>query len=166
MNGFPSPHHDHTHCAEMAVQHAEKICRRRGARLTPQRAKVLEVLARGHRPMGAYEIMDALAEGGRRPAPITIYRALDFLVEQGLAHRIESRNAFIACMAGEAGHDAAVFLICRECGNVGETVPESVQDAVTAAAAAQEFRPDFTVIEIDGVCRHCTAGTAGAGAGS
>jgi Fur family transcriptional regulator, zinc uptake regulator len=157
MTVFPSPNHDHAHCADRLVRHAEAVCRRRGARLTAQRARVLEVLAQGHQPMGAYEIMDALAEDGRRPAPITVYRALDFLVAHGLAHRIESRNAFIACMAGESGHDAAVFLICRHCGNVGETLPEGVHDAVDRAAAAQGFRPDFTVIEIDGLCRHCAS---------
>lgn len=153
---FPSPNHDHSDCANRVVRHAEAVCRRRGARLTAQRARVLEVLAGGHQPMGAYEIMDTIAAGGRRPAPITIYRALDFLLEQGLIHRIESRSAYIACMAGEAGHDAAVFLICRLCDNVGETVPQGVQSAVDQAALAQGFRPDFTIIEIDGVCRHCS----------
>lgn len=160
MNVFPAPNHDHAHCADRVVRHAEAVCRRRGVRLTAQRARVLEVLAQGHQPMGAYEIMDALAADGRRPAPITVYRALDFLVAHGLAHRIESRNAFIACMAAESGHDAAVFLICRHCGNVGETLPQGVQEAVDRAAAAQGFRPDFTVIEIDGLCRHC-AGARG-----
>jgi Fur family transcriptional regulator, zinc uptake regulator len=155
MTVFPSPNHDHARCTDLIVRQAEAICRRRGARLTAQRARVLEVLAQDHRPMGAYEIMDALAEHGRRPAPITIYRALDFLVEQGLAHRIESRNAFIACMAGETDHETAVFLICRHCGNVGETVPSGLREALDAAAAAQGFAPDFTVIEIDGICRHC-----------
>ncbi len=155
MAAFPSPNHDHADCTERVIRDAEAVCRRRGARLTAQRARVLEILAQDHRPMGAYEIMDALAEDGRRPAPITVYRALDFLLEHGLVHRIESRNAFIACMAGESGHETAVFLICRHCGNVGETVPTGVRDAVNQAAAAQGFSPQFTVIEIDGICRHC-----------
>lgn len=161
MAVFPSPTHDHAHCADRIVRHAEAVCRRHGARLTAQRVRVLQVLARDHRPMGAYEIMDALAEDGRRPAPISVYRALDFLVEHGLAHRIESRNAFIACTAGEADHDTAVFLICRQCGTVGETVPSGIQEAVATIAGAQGFTPDFTVIEIDGVCRHCAQAAQG-----
>lgn len=155
MPAFPAPHHDHSDCAASVVRHAQAVCRRRGARLTAQRERVLEALAQGHQPMGAYDLMEVLAENGRRPAPITIYRALDFLVEQGLVHRIESRNAFVACMAGDAGHDAAVFLICRRCGNVGETLAEGVSNAIGRAASAQGFRPDLTVVEIDGICRHC-----------
>lgn len=162
MVEFPSPQHDHSSCARQVVRHAEAVCRHRGARLTAQRARVLEILAGGHRPMGAYDIMEVLAEDGRRPAPITVYRALDFLLEHGLVHRIESRNAFIACMVGETGHDAAVFLICRRCGNAGETVAAGLQDAVDRAAAAQGFRPQFTVIEIEGECRHCAATGGGA----
>lgn len=165
MADFPAPNHDHSHCADRIVRTARAVCRRRGARLTSQREKVLELLAQGHRPMGAYELMDAMADDGRRPAPITVYRALDFLVQQGLVHRIESRNAFIACTAGDTRHSATVFLMCRACGNVGEALAEGVGEALDAVAAANGFAPDLTVIEIDGLCRHCaqTAGAPSAG---
>ncbi|TCT11874.1 Fur family ferric uptake regulator [Tepidamorphus gemmatus] len=162
MADFPAPNHDHSHCADRIVRTARAVCRRRGARLTSQREKVLELLAQGHRPMGAYELMDAMAGDGRRPAPITVYRALDFLVQQGLVHRIESRNAFIACTAGDARHSATVFLICRACGNVGEALAEGVGEALDSVAAANGFAPDLTVIEIDGLCRHCAQTAAGA----
>ena len=84
------------------------------------RRRVLEALLASHAPLGAYELIDRLAEQGARPAPITIYRALDFLREQGLVHRIESRNAFIACVHNHASGDPVVFLICEKCGAVGE----------------------------------------------
>ncbi len=155
MADFPAPNHDHSHCSDRIVRTARAVCRRRGVRLTSQRERVLDLLAQDHRPMGAYEIMDAMAENGRRPAPITVYRALDFLVQQGLVHRIESRNAFIACTAGDTRHSATVFLICRECGTVGEALAEGVGEALDAVAAANGFLPDLTVIEIDGLCRHC-----------
>ena len=155
MVDFPNPEHDHDVCTDRVVRVAQAICRRRGVRLTSQREKVLDVLAQSHRPMGAYEIIDTMAEDGKRPAPITVYRALDFLVQQGLAHRIESRNAFVACMAGEAAHDTVVFLICRECGNVGEAIAEGVGTEIDRVAKDSGFTPDLTVVEIDGQCAHC-----------
>ena len=84
------------------------------------RRHVLEVLAASHKPLGAYEIIDRVAARGPRPAPITIYRALDFLTAQGLVHRIESRNAFLACINNHASDAPVVFLICEQCGAVGE----------------------------------------------
>ncbi|MEJ8569862.1 Fur family transcriptional regulator [Microbaculum marinum] len=157
MADFPNPEHDHDVCTDRVVRVAHAICRRRGVRLTSQRERVLDVLAQSHRPMGAYEILDTMADGGKRPAPITVYRALDFLVQQGLVHRIESRNAFVACMAGEAAHDTVVFLICRECGNVGEAIAEGVGAEIDRVATASGFAPDLTVVEIDGLCGHCAA---------
>ena len=116
---FPSPDHDHGSCATAAIAHAEELCAAREQRLTPMRRHVLETLLASHKPLGAYEIMERLADQGR-PAPITIYRALDFLRDNGLVHRIESRNAFVACVHNHAGADPVVFLICERCGAVGE----------------------------------------------
>ena len=99
--------------------HAEEFCAARGQRLTPMRRQVLQALLASHKPLGAYEIIERLAQGGRL-APITVYRALDFLRENGLVHRIESRNAFVACVHHHAGGDPVVFLICERCGTVGE----------------------------------------------
>src|SRR6476469_11113771 len=83
---FAEPGHDHAHCAETVLERADTLCRERGAKLTPVRRQVLEALAGTHQPIGAYELIERLEdEGGRRPAPITVYRALDFLLEQGLA---------------------------------------------------------------------------------
>src|SRR5215510_9106697 len=93
---FPGPDHDHDRCSSDAM--AEALCARRGQRLTPIRRKVLATLLSTHKPLGAYEIVERLALKGPRPAPITAYRALEFLRENGLVHRIESRNAFVACV--------------------------------------------------------------------
>jgi len=81
---FPTPGHDHDRCASDAIAHAEAICAARKERLTPIRRRVLEALLASHAPLGAYELIDRLAARAARPAPITIYRALDFLREQGL----------------------------------------------------------------------------------
>src|SRR5262249_11344265 len=95
---FPAPDHDHDRCSSDAMAVAEALCAQPGQRLTPTRRKVLAALRASHKPLGAYEIIDRLALKGPRLAPITAYRALEFLRENGLVHRIESRNAFIACV--------------------------------------------------------------------
>ena len=108
-----------------------------------------------HRPLGAYEVIDELAKSMPRPAPITVYRALDFLMENGLVHRIESRNAFLACAHD---HDAAAmvaFLICERCGSVGEIPAAPVAQSLNAAARATGFTPRMSVVEITGICAHC-----------
>jgi Fur family zinc uptake transcriptional regulator len=154
---FPSPDHDHERCASDAIAHAEAICAARHERLTPMRRSVLEALLASHAPLGAYELIDRLAALGGRPAPITIYRALDFLREQGLAHRIESRNAFIACVHNHPSGDPVVFLICEKCGAVGEAASAAVADTIKSASRAAGFTPRTPVIEISGICAHCTA---------
>jgi Fur family zinc uptake transcriptional regulator len=153
---FPSPDHDHDRCSADAMAHAEALCRARGQRLTPLRRQVLETLAESHRTLGAYEIMDRMAEQGPRRAPITVYRALDFLLENGLVHRIESRNAFLACIGEhEAGAGTTVFLICERCGAVGEANSAAVAETLQSAARAAGFTPKARVIEVTGVCAHC-----------
>ena len=127
--------------------------------MTPIRRHVLEVLLESHNPLGAYEIIDRAAASGARPAPITVYRALDFLRDNGLVHRIESRNAFVACVNNHASGDLVVFLLCERCGAVGEAASAAVADQLKAAARAAGFTPKTPVIEITGVCSHCRQAT-------
>jgi len=151
---FPAPDHDHGRCTSAAIAHAEMLCAARAQRLTPMRRHVLEALLGSHRPLGAYEIIERLAGHGR-PAPITVYRALDFLRDNGLVHRIESRNAFLACAHD---HDAAAmvaFLICERCGSVGEIPAATMAQSLGAAARATGFAPKLSVVEITGTCAHC-----------
>jgi Fur family zinc uptake transcriptional regulator len=155
---FPAPDHDHARCTSDAIAHAEALCAERAQRLTPMRRQVLQALLASHQPLGAYEIMDRLAGRGPRPAPITIYRALDFLLDQGLAHRIESRNAFIACIGAHDEAASTVFLICEQCGAVGEAPSQAVAGSLQAAARAAGFTPKARVIEITGTCAHCGKG--------
>jgi Fur family zinc uptake transcriptional regulator len=152
---FPPAGHDHHACAADTLARAEAICRAEGLTLSPGRRRVLVALARSHAPMGAYDLIEQLAAEGPRPAPITVYRALSFLTENGLAHRIERLNAFVAC-AGN--HDAArplVFLICDRCGQVGEVAADAVGIDLERACAPVGFRPRSAALEILGVCRHC-----------
>src|SRR5262249_58310534 len=129
----------------------------RGGGLTPTRRGGLAARPESHKPLGAYEIIDRLAPKGPRPAPITAYRALEFLRENGLVHRIESRNAFIACVHNHAAGALVVFLICERCGAVGEASSSEVTATLTSAARAAGFTPKSPVIELTGVCTHCHA---------
>jgi Fur family transcriptional regulator, zinc uptake regulator len=154
---FHAPDHDHDRCSSDAMAVAETLCAERGQRLTPIRRKVLGALLASHKPLGAYEIIDRLAPKGPRPAPITAYRALEFLRENGLVHRIESRNAFIACVHNHDAGALVVFLICERCGAVGEASSAEVTSTLTSAARAVGFTPKSPVIEISGICTHCRA---------
>jgi Fur family zinc uptake transcriptional regulator len=151
---FPAPDHDHGSCTSSALAHAEQLCAARGQRLTQMRRQVLEALLASHKPLGAYEVMDRLGSK-RRPAPISVYRALDFLRENGLVHRIESRNSFVACVHSHASNDPIVFLICEQCGAVGEAPGGAATDSLKTSCRAAGFTPKSPVIEITGICSHC-----------
>ncbi|MBI2719649.1 MAG: transcriptional repressor [Rhizobiales bacterium] len=154
---FPNPQHDHAHCTADLIARAEFTCARRGSKLTHQRRDVLACVARSHAAVGAYDIIDRMAEHGTRPAPITVYRALEFLEAHGLIHKIESRNAFVACSHSHDGLPAAL-LICEICGTVAELDAGAVTAQLSLAAAAQGFRAAHTVIEMAGTCGACAGG--------
>jgi Fur family transcriptional regulator, zinc uptake regulator len=152
---FPAPDHDHGRCTADALQHAERVCAGRSQKLTPIRRRVLEALLSSHRPLGAYEIIEELAKSNPRPAPITVYRALEFLMENGLVHRIESRNAFLACAHDHDEAAMVAFLICERCGLVGEVPAAPVAQSLNASARSTGFTPKMSIVEITGVCAHC-----------
>lgn len=153
---FHEPGHDHERCAADAIAHAEAVCAQRGQRFTPVRRQVLEALLASHRPLGAYDVIEALAQRMARPAPITVYRALDFLMEQGLVHRIESRNAFLACAHNHDASASVAFLICEKCGAVGEVAAGGVTELLLQGARASGFAPRMTLVEMTGICANCS----------
>ena len=152
---FPAPDHDHGRCTAEAITHAERVCATRAQKLTPIRRQVLQALLASHRPLGAYEVIDALAKSMPRPAPITVYRALDFLIAQGFVHRIASRNAFLACVNNHSSGALVAFLICENCGAVGEAGGAAIGQVLAAAARQAGFTPKMSVVEISGLCGHC-----------
>lgn len=146
--------HDHARCAADALTRAEAICLAGGARLTAVRRRVLEILLEEHRALGAYDVLNRLAAEGHGNQPPVAYRALDFLVEQGLAHRIQRLNAFTACVHPGETH-APAFLICRDCSSVAEAAEAPVRAALDAAANAAGFVIERTTIEALGLCPNC-----------
>ncbi|ACI91271.1 transcriptional regulator, Fur family [Afipia carboxidovorans OM5] len=154
-SAFPAPDHDHDHCASTAMAHAEQHCAARGQKFTPIRRQVLQALLASHKPLGAYEIIDELARLMPRPAPITIYRALEFLMDNGLVHRIESRNAFLACVHNHEASPVVALLICERCGAVGEIPAAPIVKGVAEVVEGTGFSPKLSVVEITGLCGHC-----------
>ena len=147
--------HDHGHCVASALAAAEAHCSENGLRFTPVRRAALEILLGEHRAMGAYDLLDRLHAAGFGAQPPVAYRALDFLVANGFAHKIERLNAFIACAHPGANH-APAFLICRNCDAVAETQSAGASGGTLGQAAkATGFQIERTVIEALGLCPGC-----------
>lgn len=148
---------------ETALKEAEAVCARRGAVLTPLRRQVLELVLQAEAPIGAYALLDRLKVVRPGAAPPTVYRALDFLLEQGLIHKVERLNAFIGC--NETGHGHGQddhhhphqFLICRSCGATIEISDHAVAHAIEAAARRAGFVLAEATVEIEGTCATCAA---------
>jgi Fur family transcriptional regulator, zinc uptake regulator len=148
-------HHNHVHCISDAINAARQLCEERGVRLTSLREQVLELVWQSHKPLGAYTLMDMLAQAStRRVAPPTVYRALDFLLEEGLIHRINSLNAYIGCPSPTQKHQSH-FLICQGCSVAVELDNAQINQAVVDAAAAAGFTLTSHTIEINGLCPSC-----------
>ena len=146
--------HDHSHCAGGVLARAEVLVADRGVRLTPVRKRVLEILLEAHRALGAYDVLQRLAAEGFGNQPPVAYRALEFLVENGLAHRIRRLNAFTACMHPGEEHSPA-FLICRLCDAVAEAPAAPVRAALDKAAAGLGFVIERRNVEALGLCPAC-----------
>ncbi|MCU0802792.1 MAG: transcriptional repressor [Rhodobacteraceae bacterium] len=146
--------HDHAACSADVLARAEVLSRASGARLTPVRRRALEILLAAHRAVGAYDVLQQLAADGFGNQPPVAYRALDFLVEQGFAHRVDRLNAFVACMHPGEAH-APAFLICRTCHAVAEAPASAVRSALDKAAVTVGFQVERASIEAMGLCPQC-----------
>ncbi len=146
--------HDHAHCAREGMARAEELARQRGLRMTPVRRRTLEILLEDHRALGAYEVLERLAQDGFGRQPPVAYRALEFLVDNGLAHRIQRLNAFTACSHPGEDHQA-VFLICRLCNSVAEAPSAAPRRALERTAGTVGFSVERASIEAVGLCPQC-----------
>jgi len=146
--------HDHACCTGDVLGYADQCARDDGLRLTPVRRRALEILLENHRAMGAYDVLERLAQDGFGDQPPVAYRALDFLVESGFAHKIRRLNAYAACMHPETDH-APVFMICRSCDAVAEAVAQDVRAAVQQVAMVAGFVVERVNVEVMGLCPRC-----------
>lgn len=156
VSSFKSRSHDHGRCVADALGAAERLCRERGARLTPVRRRVLELVWNRHEPVLAYDLLDRLREDQPKAAPPTVYRALDFLQAQGFVHRIESLNAYYGCAEPERPHSGQ-FLICMDCNAVAELDDDGIRDLVRSRARDSGFVAESETIEVRGLCPACAA---------
>jgi len=160
-NAMPAPH---SHGSKDLASHDHDDCEGHGSnlrshpvKLTPGRKIILDLLCEAAKPMGAYDMIDKVAETtGKRPAPISIYRALDFLLENGLVHRLSSRNTFVVCGHRHAAGEPLVFLICDSCGSVAEKSAPQIGACLDHVASEAHFSRKSQIIEVSGVCARCS----------
>jgi len=148
------PGHDHSVCIEDALNRAGALCARRGARLTPLRRRVLELVWQGHAAVKAYDVLNRLGGEPGPAKPPTVYRALDFLIAHGLVHRLESLNAYVGCPQPEASHSGC-FLICDGCGDVAEFESAAIEAAIAARAGDLGFTVRGITVEVNARCQRC-----------
>ncbi len=146
--------HDHNKCVSEALGVAEQLCTVRGVQLTPIRHQVLELIWDSHKAVKAYDLLDRIKPLQSSAKPATIYRALDFLIEQGLIHRVESLNAFVGCSCSGHQHEL-LLLICKRCNEVEERPAPKVMEAISQEFQQAGFVPHSKAIEAQGICGKC-----------
>jgi Fur family zinc uptake transcriptional regulator len=142
---------------KLSVDQATAIFAEKNLRFTDLRRKVFEEIASTQASVGAYEVLDRLAKKGTRLAPISIYRALDALLEAGVVHRLESKNAYFACRQLHRPRTGRrpMFLSCEKCGVVQEVDGDDIFRAIDSAAHAAKFEPRVRFAEVSGMCHEC-----------
>ena len=133
---------------------AENLCIKRKQRFTVLRKQVLSLICQSEQPLGAYALLDLMKESGRSAAPPTVYRALDFLQEQGFVHRLAGNNTYLACAHPQHQHEA-VFLVCNQCGSTQELHTDGIYKAVESRAKKVNFKVEHASVEVAGLCMHC-----------
>ncbi|WP_413285717.1 zinc uptake transcriptional repressor Zur [Vibrio sp. MA40-2] len=142
----------------MLLEHVSGICEARGVRFTPQRKRVFELICTNQSASSAYDLLEQLKESEPQAKPPTIYRALDFLLEQGFIHKVESNNSFISCCSCGENKHYSQLLICDNCGNVVELQDDNLLTLLTGNAEKHGFKITNHVIETHGVCNTCSSG--------
>lgn len=151
---FHTPAHNHAHCIREAIEKAARLCQQQNIRFTPIRQRVLELVWESHQPIVAYDLLKSLRKEKTNAEAPTVYRALDFLLAHGLAHKIESLNAFVGCAQPETKH-VSQFLICTDCRQAVELDNARIQQAIEQQAGKTGFRIREQTIEIKGICPEC-----------
>lgn len=156
ISDFSSKKHNHKSCVKSAVKKAESICIDRGMRLTRLRRKILELVWSRHGPLGAYDILQLMNKEEGRVLPNTVYRGLDFLIEAGLIHRLDSMNAFMGC-ADPVSRHSGQFLICRSCESAAEIHDAGIEQTLGRDAKRVGFSVEQQTIEVLGLCPSCSS---------
>ena len=145
---------DHKSCLSDALHIADKICQQKGLRFTSLRKIILEMIWSNHEPSKAYDILDKLKDVNLSAKPSTVYRTLDFLLENGLIHKLNSLNAYIGC-SHPLEHNECFFLFCQECKEIKECCNKELAKAINQTASNNKFQPMNVILEIQGECQEC-----------
>ncbi len=139
------------------ITQIEQICATRGVRLTSQRKQVFQLICASPKASSAYELLEQLKVTEPQAKPPTVYRALDFLLEQGFIHRVESTNSFIQCCSCNAHKHYSHLLICDKCSNVIELQDDSLVALLASNAEKHGFTITNHVLESHGICQSCSS---------
>ena len=145
---------NHKISIDEALKKAEIICNKKGVKLTKLRKKVLTLILKNHGYVKAYDLLNDLKKNDASAKPPTVYRSLDFLMEHGFIHKIQSLNAFVGCSHPDE-HEDCYFLICKECKNIEECCSNKVKKVLTSTSGKNNFSPNQVTLEITGICQDC-----------
>ncbi len=157
---FPIEDHDHARCLVEALDRAISRSTAQGIKWTPLRERVFLHLARSHRPQSAYDLIESLSADGKQLSPVSMYRVLDVLRGAGLVHRLESRNAFFACLTEHDNEAATIVFHCERCERVAEKDAPAASRMISEAIDAAGFQAKSTICEVQGVCKQCVSASA------
>lgn len=143
--------------ADKIITEAEHLCLQRGARLTAQRSTVLRLMIEHNSTISAYDLLDKLRQNEPQAKPPTVYRALDFLLEQGFIHRVESNNSYVVCPHFDHPSHNSILLVCDHCSSVTECRADGVEKIINQHSKTIDFTPRHTIIECYGLCGSCSA---------
>ena len=146
---------NHKISIDEALKKAEIICNKKGVKLTKLRKKVLTLILKNHGYVKAYDLLNDLKKSDASAKPPTVYRSLDFLMEHGFIHKIQSLNAFVGCSHPDE-HEDCYFLICKECKNIEECCSNKVKKVLTSTSGKNNFSPNQVTLEITGICQDCS----------
>lgn len=145
---------NHKVCIEDAILNAELICKDNGIRFTAIRRKVFELIWKSHNPIKAYDILDFLQEENAAARPTTVYRSIDFLIENGLIHKLNRLSAYVGC-AHPRKHNDCYFLICSSCGDITECCDSKITEIIIGSSSNLNFKTKNVTLEIEGICQNC-----------
>ncbi len=151
MNDICDSHHE---CIDSAIRVAESICLERRLQFTPLRRSVFKLIWQSHSPLKAYDILDQLQKKDSSAKPITIYRTLDFLIENRMIHKIESQNTYFGCSHPRESHNC-YFTICSKCNVVSEGCTNNFLTPIYDDLKKEKFLVKHITFEIHGVCKNC-----------
>jgi Fur family zinc uptake transcriptional regulator len=145
---------DHHSCIDEAIESADKIIYEKGLRFTDLRKQVFKLIWESHKPVKAYDLLEKIKKNDTSAKPPTIYRTLDFLLKNGLIHRLNSQNSFIGCSHPHK-HEDCYFLICEKCHEISECCNNDLNLAIAKTVGLTNFTPANITLEIEGICKEC-----------